>query len=102
MGGAAQRAGADRGAVTRYRAPHPDPRANTPAELTAMLGADIASLWGHLLPKEAGELAKQAGAEQLLLSHFWPACDLESSAREASEALGRPVEIARVNRSYVV
>lgn len=65
------------------------------------LGEDIASLWGHMLPREAGELANQAGAKELMLTHLWPACDRNSSAREASEALGRTVRVAEVNRSYV-
>ncbi len=65
------------------------------------LGEEIASLWGHMLPREAGELARRAGAKQLMLTHLWPACDRDSSAHEASEALGRPVRVAEVNSSYV-
>ena len=29
------------------------------------LGSDIDHLWGHMLPREAGELAKEAGAKQI-------------------------------------
>ncbi len=65
------------------------------------LGEEIASLWGHMLPREAGELARTARAKQLMLTHLWPACDRDASAREASEALGRPVKVAEVNSSYV-
>lgn len=64
------------------------------------LGEDIASLWGHMLPREAGELARQARVKKLMLTHLWPACDRDSSAREASQALGRSVRVATVNRSY--
>ncbi len=64
------------------------------------LGQDIASLWGHMLPREAGELGKQARVKELMLTHLWPSCDRDSSAREASEALGRQVKVAEVNRSY--
>ena len=66
------------------------------------LGPDIDHLWGHLLPEEAGDLAREAGAKRLLLTHFWPACDPAISAKEASEALGSPVEVAEVNRCYEI
>jgi ribonuclease BN (tRNA processing enzyme) len=66
------------------------------------LGPEIDHLWGHLLPEEAGELAKEARAKRLLLTHFWPACDPSIGARKASEALGHPVEVAEVNRCYEV
>ncbi len=64
------------------------------------LGEEIASLWGHMLPREAGELAKRAQVKELMLTHLWPSCDRDSSAREASEALGRQAKAAEVNHSY--
>ena len=49
---------------------------------------------GHLVPSEAGALARRAGARRLLLSHFYPECDRVDMAGPAAVAFGRPVELA--------
>lgn len=49
---------------------------------------------GHLVPSEAGTLARRAGARRLLLSHFYPECDEVDMAAPAAATFGRPVELA--------
>ena len=65
------------------------------------LGADADHLWGHLLPQEAGQLARDAGVKRLLLTHLWPTCDSSKVSLEASEAMGQAVDVAEVNRTYL-
>jgi len=72
--------------------------------LTAALAADLfvceasfpegGKQPGHLVPSEAGDLARQAGARHLLLSHFYPECDDTDMAAPAAEAFGKPVALA--------
>ena len=50
---------------------------------------------GHLTPTQAGELAQRARARQTVLTHFSDELDPEWIAREATSALGGPVELAR-------
>ena len=64
------------------------------------LGEDIGNLWGHLLPSEAGVLARDAAARRLLLTHFWPSCNRQAGVNEASLEYGHQVEAAETNRSY--
>ena len=64
------------------------------------LGAGIEHLWGHLLPEEAGGLAKEAGARRLMITHLWPTCDPASSLEKASRTFGGPVELAEQCRTY--
>jgi ribonuclease BN (tRNA processing enzyme) len=40
---------------------------------------------GHLTTKQAGEIAKIAGAKRLLLTHFYPSVDLLSASKKESE-----------------
>ena len=57
---------------------------------------------GHLLPAEAGDAARVAGARRLLLTHL-PAEDGSAWARaEAATAYGREVEVAEPQRAYEV
>jgi ribonuclease BN (tRNA processing enzyme) len=49
---------------------------------------------GHMTPAEAGTLARQAGANVLVLSHLWAERDPFRAVREASERFGGPVELA--------
>ena len=51
----------------------------------------------HLSAKEAGQAAREAGAQRLILTHLWPQNDPEESAREGAEAYGGPVTIAAEN-----
>ncbi len=50
---------------------------------------------GHLTARQAGELAQQAGAGQLIVTHFWPEYDLEIIKAEAESGFGRPVILAK-------
>ncbi|MCA9881274.1 MAG: MBL fold metallo-hydrolase [Thermomicrobiales bacterium] len=49
---------------------------------------------GHLTPVEAGRLARDAGAQVLLLTHLWAENDPLKAAREAEAAFGGPVVLA--------
>jgi ribonuclease BN (tRNA processing enzyme) len=49
---------------------------------------------GHLVPSEAGALARRAGARSLLLNHFYPECDEVDMAQPAAAAFGGPVALA--------
>jgi ribonuclease BN (tRNA processing enzyme) len=57
---------------------------------------------GHLLPSEAGEAARAAGARRLLLTHL-PVDDGSAWARaEAATAYEADVEVAEPRRTYEV
>ena len=49
---------------------------------------------GHMTPAEAGALAREAGANRLVLSHLWAENDPFRSVSEASRVFGGPVELA--------
>ena len=49
----------------------------------------------HLTAREAGAAAAEAGAERLLITHFWPEYDLGELARQAAAGFGRGVLTAR-------
>lgn len=49
----------------------------------------------HLSAREAGELARDVAARQLVLVHVWPTNDRGEALREASEAFGGPVSVSR-------
>jgi ribonuclease BN (tRNA processing enzyme) len=48
----------------------------------------------HLTAREAGKAAQAAGAKRLLLAHFWPGNDRESSRTEATEVFDGEVLLA--------
>jgi ribonuclease BN (tRNA processing enzyme) len=48
----------------------------------------------HLTAAEAGTLAREAGAQRLMLTHIQPSLDAARSVAEAEERFGRPVELA--------
>lgn len=57
---------------------------------------------GHLSGGQAGELARQASAGRLVLTHASADFDLESSVRAASEAFGGPVDLAAEDAGWEI
>ena len=57
---------------------------------------------GHLTPREAGEHAREAGASQLVITHFSDELDSDWVLAEAREGFGREVELAREGAHYTV
>jgi ribonuclease BN (tRNA processing enzyme) len=49
---------------------------------------------GHLTAMQAGQLAREAGVKNLVITHFWPEYDLETIKAEAEYGFGRPVTVA--------
>lgn len=66
------------------------------------LGAEITHLWGHLLPEEAGAVARDAGAKRLMITHLWPTCDKALCLEKASNAFGAQAEVAAIHRTYII
>ncbi len=56
----------------------------------------------HLTAGQAGELAREAGARRLLLTHFWPEYDPAGLGRQAEKTFKKPVELAREGGAYLV
>lgn len=50
---------------------------------------------GHLTPKIAGKIAKEAGCRKLLLTHFYPICDQYDIAAECRETYTGELILAR-------
>lgn len=50
---------------------------------------------GHLTSLQAGETAARAGVRRLLLTHVWPAFDMQDILEEVQEAFGGEVALAR-------
>jgi ribonuclease BN (tRNA processing enzyme) len=48
----------------------------------------------HLSARQAGELARDAQARRLMITHLWPTIDPLASVEEASEGFGRDVTLA--------
>ena len=76
----------DTRAVRRGAArPPPAPTCCSPRRPCPSAYADAAP---HLTASQAGELARDAGARSLVLTHIWPTNDRELMARIAAEAFG--------------
>ena len=58
--------------------------------------------WGHLAGDEVGALARKAKVKRLMLTHFWPDHDYSQNIKEAEDAFGKPVEVARELCTYVL
>ena len=48
----------------------------------------------HLSAKQAGEAAREAAAQRLILTHLWPMIDRTRAIEEGSEAFGTGVTLA--------
>jgi ribonuclease BN (tRNA processing enzyme) len=48
----------------------------------------------HLSGRQAGQQAKAAGADRLMITHVWPMLDPSEVAAEAAAAFGSAVEAA--------
>ena len=55
---------------------------------------------GHLTPGEAGELARDAGAKRLVLTHISDELDWKWAKEEAEGTFGGPVEVAEEGKVY--
>ena len=56
----------------------------------------------HLTAKEAGEIAKKAGASRLLLTHFLPDIKAQNYINEAASVYNGIMEIAGENKTYYI
>lgn len=56
----------------------------------------------HMTAREAGRLARDAGAKRLLLTHLLYTLDPDASVAQAREEVDGPVEVARVGARYEV
>jgi ribonuclease BN (tRNA processing enzyme) len=68
----------------------------------ATFTADREGHSAHLSGRQAGVLARQAGARRLVLTHLWPVTDRTALQAEAEAAYGAPVELAEPGRTYDV
>ena len=57
---------------------------------------------GHLTPGEAGDLARAAGAQRVLLVHISDELDWNWAREQAAETFGGPVEVAREGAVYEI
>ncbi|HUV10517.1 MAG TPA: MBL fold metallo-hydrolase [Acidimicrobiia bacterium] len=62
------------------------------SEATYLHGEKPAEI--HLSAREAGEMARAAGARRLMLTHLWPRLDRHRAVMEGSDAYGESVVLA--------
>jgi ribonuclease BN (tRNA processing enzyme) len=60
----------------------------------ATLSEDQAGTFEHLTAREAGEAARDVGADRLVLTHFASGVDVDVARRQATEAFGKDVAVA--------
>jgi ribonuclease BN (tRNA processing enzyme) len=60
----------------------------------ASLAAEDEDSFQHLSGRQAGRIARDAGAARLVVTHLPPGTDVEARRDEAEAAFGGPVEVA--------
>jgi ribonuclease BN (tRNA processing enzyme) len=60
----------------------------------ATLSEDQAGTFEHLTAREAGEAARDVGADRLVITHFASGMDVDVARRQATEAFGKDVALA--------
>ncbi len=68
----------------------------------ATLPERYADVVQHLTARQAGEVARKAGAGMLVLVHVWPTNDRDVALSEAREAYGGEVVVAHEMQSFDV
>ena len=56
----------------------------------------------HLRARQAGEIATQADARKLVLTHIWPKNDLDLVREQAAAAYSGSLELADIGKSWTV
>lgn len=56
----------------------------------------------HLTPERAGDLAKEAGAKRLVLTHFYPPVETSDPAKLAGKRFGGPVTAAQDGDRFTI
>ncbi len=69
-------------------------------EATIFDAADTAGRRGHMMAHEAAEVARRAGVDSLVLTHFWPDCDRAQSQDEARSVFSGATEVAHQGSSF--
>ena len=64
--------------------------------------ADGDGEWGHLRASEAVKLAKDANAQRLILTHFWPDHGYSKELELAKRSFGNGMEIATILSAYAI
>src|SRR5207247_1055547 len=57
---------------------------------------------GHMTPEKAGETARRAGVERLLITHIWPHRDTQKILSLAVQSFGPNAELAEEGKSYIL
>jgi ribonuclease BN (tRNA processing enzyme) len=57
---------------------------------------------GHMSGRQAGDQARHAGAQRLVITHRWPTVDASVVAAEAVAAFGGPVEQAVIGKEFLL
>ncbi len=65
-------------------------------------GDEAALAGNHLTARQAGEMARQAGVKELILTHFFPEYDLADLQQQAEAGYGSRVELAGQGDTYFV